>query len=134
MSEYSIVQDFRDLLADVFSNSWNDFQERTQGIIYKENTYGQLEVVDFKRPADLIPYYPYVVTSYSVDMTDGHVTIYLSNQSHNDKVIDDMEDMNEKYSVKGSFEPFNTEKLRQKKVELQELYNKAIAENINFII
>ena len=132
MSKYSFSADFRDLLSDYFNDSWEYFQHCSGGLISTVDSNGQIKLVHITKPAELIPYYPHKVIDYNP--ADNYVYILLSSESAADVTIDNMEDLNSKYGVSDTFEPFNTDELREAKQELLRLYKEAISSDIKEII
>ena len=132
MSNYSYSYDFRDFISDTFDNSWEKFKAATGGLLYRIDANDQMEFVSITEPADLIPYYPHSIDS--VHHNNSEITIVLGKESHVDRVIDTMEDLNAKYEIPNYFEPFNTDELRNIKQLLSVMYREAKLNNVKTII
>ena len=78
MSKYSNTYDFRDVLGGDFKG-FEDFKQRTQGIIYQWDNNGQLEICHIKSPADLVKYYSCGVECIEHIPNSKDVNIYLGN-------------------------------------------------------
>ena len=92
MSKYSGVCDFKDTLEIAFDNDFDKFMEATEGIIYKVyqvngKTQGSI-TIKINEPADLIPYYPYVVAVEGFSKHPYKAHIELAKESELDSRIE----------------------------------------------
>jgi len=119
MSKYSGKCDFRDTLEINFNDNWENFKNRATVYHYLD-IQGSKEKLEFTSPADLIPWYTYLIASMGCEK-NGPCTINLSQTDYLDEKINSFKECG-----------FNIEYLEKNKQTIKDLYiiesNKPIEE------
>lgn len=126
MSKYSNIYDFRDMLKEVYDDSWEDFLTRTEGIIYQvTEDESDIEEIIIECPSELIKYYGreivMILTFTKDDVCNDKIVI--QNTDYIDITMNMYDVFNEKYGNTG-FEPFRTKELYEIRKELDDLYER----------
>lgn len=129
MSKYSGIYDFRDILKEVYDDSYSMFMENTNGIIYQvTEDESDVEEIVIECPSDLIKYYGREIVMALSFVEDGihKDKIIIQNTDYIDITMNMYDVFNEKYGNM-EFEPFRTKELYEIRKELDDLYERESA-------